>query len=212
MAVKCQPNKSGIIVFNEKYNVNRKEGNLKIDIGNKVLESKNSYKYLGEIITPNLKNATHLQAKEIQINGIIQSCVFASSNEVLAQIKMETLLKLYYSCVIPALLYGFETWILNSPEIKHLNRIQINTLRKILKLSTSTPIPITYSEIGEIPIQFRFYERQLLYLWKLVDKKDQANDVYRIQSHEYKTNRGSITSYYKRLLVTYGITTNENGL
>ena len=204
---KCQPNKSGIIVFNEKYNVNRKEGNLKIDIGNKVLESKNSYKYLGEIITPNLKVATHLQAKEIQINGIIQSCVFGP-----AQIKMETLLKLYYSCVIPALLYGCETWILNSPEIKHLNRIQINTLRKILKLSTSTPIPITYSEIGEIPIQFRFHERQLLYLWKLVDKKDQANDVYRIQSHEYKTNRGSITSYYKRLLVTYGITTNENGL
>ena len=195
--LKVNQNKSGIIVFNEKYNVNRKEENLKIDIGNKVLELKNSYKYLGEIITPNLKVATHLQAKEIQINGIIQSCVFASSNEVLAQIKMETLLKLYYSCVIPALLYGCETWILNSPEIKHLNRIQINTLRKILKLSTSTQIPIIYSETGEIPIQFRFHERQLLYLWKLVNKKDQANDVYRIQSHEYKTNTGSMTSYYK---------------
>ena len=93
--LKVNQNKSGIIVFNEKYNVNRKEENLKINIGNKALESKNSYKYLGEIITPNLKVATHLQAKEIQINGIIQSCVFASSNEVLAQIKMETLLKLY---------------------------------------------------------------------------------------------------------------------
>ena len=66
--------------------------------------------------------------------------------------------------------------------------------------------------IGEIPIQFRFHVRQLLYLWKLANKKDQANDVYRIQSHEYKTNTGSITSYYKQLLVTYGITTNENGL
>ena len=105
--LKVNQNKSGIIVFNEKYNVNRKEENLKINIGNKVLERKNSYKYLGEIITPNLKVATHLQAKEIQINGIIQSCVFASSNEVLAQIKMETLLKLYFSCVIPALLYGY---------------------------------------------------------------------------------------------------------
>ena len=84
----------------------------------------------------------HLQAKEIQINGIIQSCVFASSNEVLAQIKMETLLKLYYSCVIPALLYGCETWILDSPEIKHLNRIQVNTLRKILKLLTYKNKPI----------------------------------------------------------------------
>ena len=164
------------------------------------------------MITPNLKVATHLQAKEIQINGIMQSCVFPSSNEVLSQIKMETLLKLYYSCVIPALLYGCETWILNSSEIKRLNRIQINTLRKILKLSTSTPIPIIYSEIGEIPIQFRFHERQLLYLWKLVNKKDQAHDVYRIQSHECETNTGSIASYYKQLLVTYDITTNENGL
>ena len=156
MAVKCQPNKSGIIVFNEKYSVNRKEGNLKINIGNKVLESKNSYKYLGEIITPNLKVATHLQAKEIQINGIIQSCVFASSNEVLAKIKMETLLKLYYSCVIPAPLYGCETWILNSPEIKHLNRIQINTLRKILKLSTSTPIPIIIVKLEKYQFNLDF--------------------------------------------------------
>ena len=173
--LKVNRNKSGIIVFNEKYNVNRKEKNLKINIGNKVLESKNSYKYLGEIITPNLKVATHLQAKKIQINGIIQL-------------------------------------LLNSPEIKHLKRIQINTLRKIIKLSTSNPIPIIYSEIVEIPIQFRFHERQLLYLWKLVNKKDQANDVYRIQSHEYKTNTGSAASYYKQLLVTYDITTNENGL
>ena len=58
LQLKVNQNKSGIIVFNEKYNVNRKEENLKINIGNKVLESKNSYKYLGEIITPNLKVAT----------------------------------------------------------------------------------------------------------------------------------------------------------
>ena len=91
---------------------------------------------------------------------------------------MKTPLKLYYSCVIPALLYGCETSILNSLKIEHLNRIQINTLRKMLKLSTSTPIPIIYFDIGEIKIQFRFHERQLLYLWKLVNQKDQANDAY----------------------------------
>ena len=80
--------------------------------------------------------------------------------------------------MISALLYGCETLTLNSPEIKNLNRIQINTLQKILKLPTATPVPVIYSEIGEIPIEFRFHERQLLYLWKLVNKKDQANDVY----------------------------------
>ena len=114
--LKVNQNKSGIIAFNDKYNVSKKEENLKINIGNKVLESKNSYKYLSEIITPNLKVTNHLQDKEMQINGILLSCVFASSNEVLFQIKIETLLKLYYSFVIPALLYGCDTWILNSSE------------------------------------------------------------------------------------------------
>ena len=57
---KVNQNKRGIIVFNDKYNVNRKKENQKINIGNNVLENKNSYKYFGEIITPNLKVANHL--------------------------------------------------------------------------------------------------------------------------------------------------------
>ena len=63
---------------------------------------------------------------------------------------MENLLKLYYSCVIPALLYGCETWILNSHEIKHLNRIQINTLQKILTLCIATAIPVIYRKIKQM--------------------------------------------------------------
>ena len=72
--------------------------------------------------------------------------------------------------MIPALLYGCKTWIFNSTEIKHLNQIQINTPQKILQLSTFTPIPIIYTEIGKLPVEFRFYERQLLYHWELVNK------------------------------------------
>ena len=45
-----------------------------------------------------------------------------------------------------------------------------------------------------------------------ISQQDQANDVYRIQSHEYQTNTESIASYYNQLLVTYGITTDGNGL
>ena len=41
--LKVNQNKCAIIVFNEKYNVNRKEENLKINIGNRVLESRNSW-------------------------------------------------------------------------------------------------------------------------------------------------------------------------
>ena len=33
-----------------------------------------------------------------------------------------------------------------------------------------------------------------------------------MQSREYKTNTGSIASYYNLLLTIYGITTDDNGL
>ena len=88
----------------------------------------------------------------------------------------------------------------------------MNTLRKILNLTTSSQILVIYIEIREIPTEFRFHERQVSYIWKPVNKKDQVNDVYQIQIHEYKTNAGSIVSYYSLLLVTYDITTDENGL
>ena len=45
--LKVNQNKSGVIAVNDKNNVSKKEENLKINIDNKVLESKNSYKYLG---------------------------------------------------------------------------------------------------------------------------------------------------------------------
>ena len=77
---------------------------------------------------------------------------------------------MYYSCVITTILYGCETWLLNPTEKRQLRTIQQETLRKILKLSMSTPRPILYSEIGEIPIEFRWEGRQLMYAWKIVKK------------------------------------------
>ena len=31
------------------------------------------------------------------------------------------------------------------------------------------------------------YRRRMRYRWKLVNKKDQENDIYRMESREYKT-------------------------
>ena len=45
-----------------------------------------------------------------------------------------------------------------------------------------------------------------------MNKKEQANNVYRIKSRECKTNTGSIVSYYNQLFIAYGITIDENEL
>ena len=69
------------------------------------------YKYLGEHLTENLTLAYHLKEKEGQVEGIIQSCIFVSSDMVIANIQMESLFKLYHVVTVPAIVYSCETWI-----------------------------------------------------------------------------------------------------
>ena len=102
------------------------------------------YKYLGEHLTEKLTLAYHLKEKEGQIEGIIQSCIFVSSDMVIANIQMESLFKLYHTVIVPAIVYSCETWVKCETDNSKLNQIQISALRRILKLSISTPLAYTW--------------------------------------------------------------------
>ena len=109
-------------------------------------------KYLGEHFTENLTLAYYLMGKECQVESIIRSCIFVSSDMVIANIQMESLFKLYHAVIVPAIVYSCETWIKCETDNSKLNQIQISVLRRILKLPISTPLVSIYIETGVLPL------------------------------------------------------------
>ena len=127
--LKVNQSKSGVIVFNCQYNVKRKEENQ--------IQEKNPTK------PPRKRNTNKWN------NSVMCFCI----NEALSQIKMETL---YYSFVSPALLYGCETWMLSSPEIKHLSRIQMNLYGKHLNFSHSSQFHLYIAKLRKYQLSLDF--------------------------------------------------------
>ena len=112
---------------------------------------------------------------------------------------MQTLLNLYKSCIIPALIYGYETWIPTTEDISKLIQMQLSAIQRILKIPTSTPLVSIYMETGELPIILECGKRQLTYLWVLLNSKIQIKDILDIQLKEYKSNTGSLANHLLHL-------------
>ena len=66
-------------------------------------------KYLGETLTNDLKIAQHLKDKKTNIQLILHVRIYTTKNEILSQIKTRTLIILYQTTILPALLYEWET-------------------------------------------------------------------------------------------------------
>ena len=89
--LKVNIKKSAVMIF--RNNITQTCNN-DFQTGTEKLNVKNECKYLGEYLTENVTLAYHLKQKECQAESIIQSCIFVSSDIVIANIQMESLFKL----------------------------------------------------------------------------------------------------------------------
>ena len=106
---------------------NSKECNQEaIDIGRKSIEIVRKVKYLGEVLTSDLKLKNHIEEKRITTQTILNTCLYAASNEVFSKIRMITILRLYKSTIIPLLLYRCERWIPTENDKQNLLHHQSN--------------------------------------------------------------------------------------
>ena len=91
----------------------------------------------------------HITEKSHIVEGLMPNCIFISTNRILSKIKMQKLLNLYKSRIIPALIYGYETWIPPTEDISKLTQIKLLAIPRILKIPTSTPLVSIYMETEE---------------------------------------------------------------
>ena len=162
-------------------------------------------KYLGEPLTNDLKITQHLKVKKTNIQSILHVCIYTTKNEILSQIKTRILIKLYQTTILPALLYGCETWYISREGIKELTNTQFTIIRTILKLPISTTKSALLGEIGVFPIELNIGERKLMYLHKAFASKTRINDISHIQMDKYNNNKETIINHNITLLEKYNI-------
>ena len=195
--LKFNPTKSAVVIFHSKQ-TNKTQNQFKT--GSDIIKTKSQCKFLGEHLTIQMSLIHHITEKSHIVKGLMQNCIFVSTNSILSKIKMQTLLNLYKFCIIPALIYGCETWIPTTKDKSKLTQMQLSAIRRILKIPTSTPPLSIYIETGELPIILECEKRQLTYLWVLLNSENQIKDILDIQLKEYKSNTGSLASHLLHLL------------
>ena len=110
-----------------------KEGNI---------EEVDTYSYLGIMLNKEGNLKEHIKETEKKANTTIREINMISSKQNVGQEEIRVKIKLFETCLIPAILYEFEAWgKISKIEMQVIEKMQNHPLKKILQLPVTTPEP-----------------------------------------------------------------------
>ena len=143
-------------------------------LGEEEIKETDKYKYLGDIITSDGKNERNIEARKNKVTASIVSLNTIAASDVLRRIETTVLLELHDKIILSALLTNAEAWTLNITNRKELDKIEIQALKYMFDLPTHTPTPAIIYSFGTLYTQHRLDKKQLLYLHKLLNHRDET--------------------------------------
>ena len=116
----------------------------------------------------NLKE--HVKETESKASRIIREINGISSKQNVGQEEIRVKIKLFETCLILAILYGFKAWgkILKS-EMQAIEKIQNQSLKKILQLPVTTPSTGLLMETGIWPAKERIEYSTLMLIHSIIN-------------------------------------------
>ena len=141
-------------------------------LGEQMIDSCETYRYLGDIIMKNGGNKKNIEERENKTMAVTRKILSLCSDEVFRAIQLKSLLKMHNACTVASLLTNCETWILNKSEKTKLERIELWALKRILDVPKTTPSAAIWHVTGLLPTSVLVEKRQLLYLKKILDKQN----------------------------------------
>ena len=130
------------------------------------------YKYLGDYITCDGKNKKNIEARRLKMQSSTIQITAIGSNETLRGIQAATLVMLHDTMNMPKLLINAETWVLSKGDRKELDKIEVQSLKRLFSLPSTTPTAAVIFSLGVLFTSVHIDKRQLLYLHKLLNRKD----------------------------------------
>ena len=122
-------------------------------LGDMPIDNTTTYKYLGEVFNDRENLTDHIKQLEGKAEAAYQTILTIAEDRHFKQIKMGLIWKLIETCIIPIIVYGAETWTPNKQEMKKLNSMLDNILKRTLMVPTSTPREALYIETGLLDIE-----------------------------------------------------------
>ena len=140
-----------------------------------VLSSVSSEKYLGDILQSNGKNDKNIEERMKRGSGAVNQICQMLHDLCLGSFYFEAAGILRDSLLLSSLLSNSESWYnLSDRDIKNLESIDEQLIRRILNAHSKTPIELLYLETGSIPIRFILMSRRLNFLWYILDQKSDS--------------------------------------
>ena len=178
--------------------------NNQINLNDKQVNQVKSTKYLGDIITDNGKLDENIEDRRLKINGVVAE-IRSIMMEAEEDLEILAAIQYYEGIVKTKLIYNCESWInITKSNMEELEKIQNNSLKRLLRIPFSTPSVGLLYELKIPSIKTSIIQRKLMYYHKLLNtEKSLAASILKqqdsIQSnhflkeikqalHDYKIN------------------------
>ncbi|BHF76400.1 hypothetical protein SprV_0501949800 [Sparganum proliferum] len=182
-----------------------------ISVNGTQLQVVENFPYLGSTLSRNVKiddEVANRISKASQAFGCLQSTVWNRHG-----LQLSTKLKMHKAVILPTLLYGAETWTVNTKQARRLNHFHLSCLRHILRLNWQDRIPDTdvLERTGILSIYTMLRQTQLRWIGHLVRMDDERlpkrlfyGDVAtgsRRQGGQIRRYKYTMKSFLKRLQI-----------
>ena len=147
-----------------------KEKRTEWKLGEKKIQNCQNYKYLGEVISRDGKNGPNIKDKIGKVKAAVINATTCARSKIMQRIGTKISLMHHEAVIVPTLLYGCETWTLDSKERDLVDRIELWALKKIFGLPPTTPTPAVRYVTGTLFTEIRIKKKQLIFLQHLLQK------------------------------------------
>ena len=200
--LQVNPGKSKVLVFSPEKHAT-KNSTIHWHIGDTEILQEKEYKYLGEYLTTELDLRRHLISKKQQLHMMLNLSASIAGSAPLDKISLRSLLQFHHKCIIPAILYGCQTWTSIPEEIEDL---QFSSLRQYLKVPASTPKVALLGETGTYSLAGYIAKYQLNYLWNIIHAEGTLPYcVLNTQLTHFQENLTNWAAHIRKTLKKYDI-------
>ena len=119
-------------------------------------------------------------------------------------VKLNILLQYHQRCIVPALLYGCQSW--TQSNFQQVEDIQYSCLRQYLKVPKTTPKLALLADTGSFHLMALVEKHQLMYLWNILHSENTLPHwVFNTQLTHFRENPTNWATHIKNVLNKHDI-------